>query len=302
MVDRIIRFVFFGNYFIGVLAIALSLETAIQLRIPFTSITYYVLLFCGTIMYYTYAYTGVLLTGASGNPRTLWYQQHIKLVKISQWLLLTACIVLGCLLLFKTFNGIFHLKAVYWIIGASTGLAGILYYGLLPQSLIKINLRNTGWLKAFVIGFEWAACVSLLPIVVLQIENTSYVADPVVIIWLFIKNWMFCTVNAIMFDMKDYEDDSNQQLKTFVVRFGLRKTILFVLTPLCIVGIFFTIVFAIYRHFTVLPTAINVLPFLLLLLVTYSMQRQRNIFFYLIVIDGLVLLKALCGIAGMAFA
>jgi 4-hydroxybenzoate polyprenyltransferase len=156
-------------------------------------------------------------------------------------------------------------------------------------------------LKAFVIGFEWAACVSLLPIVMLQLERTDYVADPIVVIWLFIKNWMFCTVNAIMFDMKDYEDDSNHQLKTFVVRYGLRNTILFVLTPLCLVGIFFTIVFAVYRHFTLLPIAFNVLPFLLLLLVTYSMQRQKNIFFYLIVIDGLVFVKAICGIIGMTF-
>jgi hypothetical protein len=36
-------------------------------------------------------------------------------------------------------------------------------------------------------------------------------------------------------------------------------------------------------------------------MVTYTMQRQRNIFFYLIVIDGLVFIKAICGIAGMAF-
>ena len=112
---------------------------------------------------------------------------------------------------------------------------------------------------------------------------------------------MFCTVNAIMFDMKDYEDDSNKQLKTFVVRFGLRNTIFFVLTPLCLVGIFFIIVFSLYRHFTLIPIALNVLPFLLLLIVTYSMQRQKNIFFYLIVIDGLVFIKAICGITAMMF-
>jgi 4-hydroxybenzoate polyprenyltransferase len=172
---------------------------------------------------------------------------------------------------------------------------------LLPHSLVKLNLRNTGWLKAFVIGFVWAGCVSLLPIIILQLEHGPYFADPVLVVWLFIKNWMFCTVNAIMFDMKDYADDSNRQLKTFVVRFGLRNTILYVLTPLCIVGIFFTLVFAYYRHFTLLPVLFNVLPFLLLLMVTYTMQRQRNIFFYLIVIDGLVFIKAICGIAGMAF-
>ena len=301
MLGKIVRFIFFGNYFIGVLAIALSLETSIQLRLPFNSPEYYALLFCGTVMYYTYAYAGILLSLTAENQRAAWYQQHHKLVSISQWLLLTACAVFGILLLIKNADNLLHLPVIYWLIVAGIGLANILYYGLLPRSLIKLNLRNTGWLKAFVIGFVWAASVSLLPIVMLQLEHKTYFADPVILIWLFIKNWMFCTVNAIMFDLKDYEDDQNRQLKTFVVRFGLRNTILFVLTPLCLIGIFFTSIFALYRHFTFLPIAFNILPFLLLLGITYSMQKQKNIFFYLIVIDGLVFVKAVFGIIGMMF-
>jgi 4-hydroxybenzoate polyprenyltransferase len=302
MAGKIIRFIFFGNYFIGVIAIALSVETMVQLRLPFNSVEYYALLFCGTIMCYTYAYTGVLLSFSADNQRAAWYQQHRRLVKLSQWFLLVACLLLGGFLFFKYFSELLNLPIIYWLTVATMGLAVVLYYGLLPRSLIKLNLRNTGWLKAFVIGFVWAACVSLLPIIMLRLENNGdYRADRVVVIWLFIKNWMFCTVNAIMFDLKDYEDDSNKQLKTFVVRFGLRNTILFVLTPLCLVGLFFTVVFARYRHFTFLPIAFNLLPFLLLLMVTYSMYKQKNILFYLIVIDGLVLFKGLCGIAGMAF-
>lgn len=301
MVDRIIKFVFFGNWFIGVLAVALSIETVVQLRLPFNSLTYYALLFCGTIMYYTYAYSGVLQSHASDNPRSVWYQQHQTLVKYTQWLLLLTCCFLGAALLLMTFANLKHLPFVYWLITTTIGLAGILYYGLLPRSLINLNLRNTGWFKAFVIGFVWAGCVSLLPIIMLRLEKGAYFTDTVIAGWLFIKNWMFCTVNAIMFDLKDYDDDANKQLKTFAVRFGLRKTIMFVLTPLCLIGSFFTLVFAHYRHFSFLPVMFNVLPFLLLLMVTYSMQRQKNIFFYLIIIDGLVFIKAICGIAGMAF-
>jgi 4-hydroxybenzoate polyprenyltransferase len=284
-----------------VLAVALSLETIIQLQLPFNSVVYYALLFCGTIMYYTYAYAGVLQSNSLDNQRSVWYQQHQIQVKFSQLFLLLLCCIFGVTELLHCIANLSLLSWIYWLIMVAIGLAGILYYGLLPHSLVKLNLRNTGWLKAFVIGFVWAGCVSLLPIIILQLEHGPYFADPVLVVWLFIKNWMFCTVNAIMFDMKDYADDSNRQLKTFVVRFGLRNTILYVLTPLCIVGIFFTLVFAYYRHFTLLPVLFNVLPFLLLLMVTYTMQRQRNIFFYLIVIDGLVFIKAICGIAGMAF-
>ena len=298
---KIIKFIFFGNYFVGILSIALSLETAFQLRLPFNSIIYYALLFCGTVMYYTYAYAEPLQSFSLENPRSAWYVQHHVLVQYTQWILLCICIVLGCIMLLNDYDNLLHMPFQYWVIIIIMMLSAILYYGLLPRSFFKLNLRNTGWVKAFVIGFVWACSVSLLPLIVLQLERGHYYADLILVLALFVKNWMFCTVNAIMFDMKDYEDDSNHQLKTFVVRFGLNNTIFFILIPLSLVGIFFLFGFAHYRHFTFLPIFFNLIPFLLLLLVTYSMQRQKKILYYLIVIDGLILMKAVCGIIAMQF-
>lgn len=299
--EKIVKFIFFGNYFVGILAIVLSLETAFQLRLPFNSITYYLLLFCGTVMYYTYAYSEPLQSFSEANPRSVWYLQQHTFVKYSQWVLLIACITLAAILLINDHQNLLHLPFEYWIVVVIMLLSAILYYGLLPRSFFKLNLRNTGWIKAFVIGFVWASCVSLLPIIVIQVERGYYHTDIALVAWLFIKNWMFCTLNAIIFDMKDYADDSNHQLKTFVVRFGLRKTIFFILIPLSLIGMFSMLVFAQYRHFSFLPVLINLIPFLLLLIVTYSMQRQKKILYYLIVIDGLIFIKAVCGIVAMQF-
>jgi 4-hydroxybenzoate polyprenyltransferase len=204
-------------------------------------------------------------------------------------------------MLTKDYKYLFHLSLLSWLIVAVILLASVLYYGLLPKSFFKINLRNTGWLKAFVIGFVWAGCVSLIPLVVLQVESKVYAIDPVLLIGLFVKNWMFCTVNAMMFDFKDYADDSNRQLQTFVVRFGLNRTISFIIIPLVLIGLACTVAFTKYRHLGALPISILLIPFLLLLIVSYSMYRQKSIFYYLIVIDGLVLIKALCGILAMQF-
>lgn len=110
---------------------------------------------------------------------------------------------------------------------------------------------------------------------------------------------MFCTVNAIMFDMKDYAIDSNRQLKTFVVQIGLKKTIFYVLLPLLLLGMLSLSVFAYTMHFSLVRYLINLIPFVLTALVAYSMNKRKNIFFYLIVIDGLILVKALCGIIAM---
>lgn len=252
-------------------------------------------------MYYTYAYSGITNANNSVNPRTIWYAEHHRFIKWSQPILLGICTTLSLILLCRYYVNILHLPITYWIVVGIICSAAVLYYGLIPKSFIKLNLRNTGWLKAFIIGFVWACCVNLLPLVVLQIERGTYYVDPGFELWLFIKNWMFCTVNAIMFDLKDYEDDSNHQLKTFVVRYGLQKTIFFVLIPLLTIGVFSLLLFAHFRHFKTVILLFNLMPFILMLVVARSMLRHKNILYYLIVIDGLLLVKALCGIAGSQF-
>ncbi len=295
-----IKFIFLGNYFIGLLAIALSIESNVQLRLPLNSIGYYILLFSITVFYYTYAYIGPLYS-KSKNPRNEFYRKNHRFILWSQWLLFIVFALLSIIFLIKNFNSIKQLSSWSWLILFIMLCSAILYYGLLPKSFYKLNLRNTGWLKAFTIGFVWACCANLLSFIVLQVEKGQYRIDPVLLLWLFVKNWMFCTVNAIMFDIKDYAHDSNKELKTFVVRFGLRKTIYFILLPLIIIGLISLVAFATARNYGVITVAINLVPFVLLLMIAWSMLRPRKIMYYLIVIDGLIFLKALCGIAGMQF-
>ncbi|GGN00233.1 hypothetical protein GCM10010967_38040 [Dyadobacter beijingensis] len=301
MLNRIIAFVFFANYFVGLLAVALSLETAFQLNLPLNSVVYYLLVFCATVFYYTFAYSGPVIPAISANPRTEWYRLHYRFVRVSQVVLPCIGVGLGSYFLLKNAEAILHLPLFYWLALATVPLAAVLYYGLLPKSIISLNLRRTGWLKAFVIGFVWAGCVNLFPVAALKIEQNISVTEPWVMLWLFVKNWMFCTVNAIMFDMKDYEDDANIELKTFAVRIGLRNTIYYILVPLLLIGLVSFLTFALFRGFGLPTILFNMVPFVCLLAVAFSLQKRQGILFYLIVIDGLLLVKALCGIAGSFF-
>lgn len=297
----IIKFIFLGNYFIGFLAIALSIESSMQLKLPLNSITYYALLFAITVCYYTYAYIGPLYSTSVKNPRNEFYRKHHSFIIASQWFLFLVFALLSVNFLFKNFNAIRRLNFLYWLILFIALFAAILYYGLLPKSFYRLNLRNTGWLKAFTIGFVWACCANLLSFIVLQIEKGTHPVDAILLLWLFVKNFMFCTVNAIIFDIKDYSHDSNKELKTFVVRFGLRRTIYFILLPLITIGLFSLIAFASAKNFNVITVLINLIPFVLLFMIARSMLRPHKIMYYLVVIDGVIFLKALCGIAGMQF-
>lgn len=289
----------------GVLAVALSLESVIQLQLPLNSLAYYLLLFCSTVMYYTYAYASPASNVHYANPRTEWYSLHRRFIKWSQIVLLCLCAGLSGYIALKDYAGILALPLYYWLAVGVIAVAALLYYGLLPHNShlpsLHLNLRNTGWAKAFVIGFVWACTVNVLPLIMLRIEDVRRHADPVMVGWLFVKNWMFCTVNAIMFDLKDYADDANSQLKTFVVRIGLRRTIHAVIIPLLLIGIASLLAFTTIRHLNAVPILFNLVPFICLLIVAYSLHTRKPILFYLIVIDGLLLLKAVCGIVGMQF-
>ena len=112
---------------------------------------------------------------------------------------------------------------------------------------------------------------------------------------------MFVSLLSILFDIKDYATDSNQLLKTFVVKNGLRKTIFFIIIPLAFVGLGSYLIYGIANHFRTEKILLNSLPFIALLLVSWSMKKRKSIFYYLVVIDGLMLLKALCGIVAMTY-
>jgi 4-hydroxybenzoate polyprenyltransferase len=293
--------VFFANYFVGLLAVALSLETMFQLGLPLNSTPYYLLIFCATVFYYTIAYSHAPGATFSSNPRTEWYRTHYNFTRISQYVLVTICVAISGWFLIRYFSKLLHLPFGSWLLLLSIPTAAILYYGLLPKSVISFNLRKTGWLKAFVIGFVWAGFVNVFPITMLRLEQGIVVHEPLFMFWLFVKNWMFCTVNAIMFDMKDYEDDANIELKTFAVRIGLRNTIIYVLVPLVLIGVLSFLTYAFFRHLSATTILLNLLPFVCLLIVAFALQKPKSVLFYLIVIDGLLLVKAICGSIGSFF-
>ena len=296
----LIAYIFFSNYFYGLCAVALSIEASLQQRIPLNSISFYVFIFAVTALYYTKAYITEKRTN-KGNPRSDWYWENKKFVTGSQMFLTAICAIYIGVLLFRHYNFILHLPFVHWMLMLAFPFSAALYYGVNHRRLGRLSLRKIGWLKPFLIGFVWAGLVNIYPMMFFDIEHELEYVPDIIGILLFIKNFMFVTVLCIMFDIKDYAADHNLQLKTFVVKAGLRKTIFMILIPLSLLGLSSFILFGIIRHFSVLKIGLNVIPFLLLISVAYSLHKRKSIFYYLIVIDGLMLVKAVCGITAMTF-
>ena len=283
---------FFGNYFYGLCVVALSIEAALQQKILLPPIIYFLFIFCATVVFYTKAYIAETIN-TTANERSIWYVKNHKTIITTQIIFTVLIALFGLLLLPNIISGAKLLSYSSIFLFVSFPLVALLYYGFTK----KLSLRNIHWLKPFVIGFVWSGIVTLFPLFYHQLQLEKVLELNVVSCLLFIKNLMFIAVLCIMFDIKDYATDYNQHLKTFVVSFGLRKTIFNILIPLTVIGFASFLVVAFNNQFSIMIIMLNTIPFVLLLFVAFSLTKRKSIFYYVIIIDGLMLVKALCGIA-----
>jgi len=293
------RFILFGNYLYGFCTVALSIEASLQQHKPLNSIPYYLFVFVATVLYYTHAYIAEPSNNSS-NERTQWYFENKVLVRISQILFTIISVLLVVYLAVTNWEGILHIGILQWAMVAIFPIVAALYYGSVAPQRSTHNLRNNGWLKPFVIGFVWGGAVTVYPVLFSSIEQRTVYVPDLVNVLLFIKNFMYITMLCVMFDIKDYAADHNRQLKTFVVRYGLRKTIFYFIIPLSVIGLGTFLLYAVLREFPFPRILINTIPFILLIIVAWSMHRRKSILYYLAIIDGLMLVKAVCGIIGIS--
>jgi hypothetical protein len=290
------RALFFGNYFYGVCVVALSIEALLQQGIAYWHFPFFGILFCSTVLYYSWAYTNDR-SGYPFNEQRTWYQQHAATIRYSQWLLLFIDGMLVIWFFLQTRNPVFRFTITEWICIFIFPLTAIFYYGIGAN----INLRKIGWMKPFIIGFTWAGVVTWYPVMDYQLQQKSHFQPGTISFLLLVKNFMFISVLCILFDIKDFAADSNRNLQTFIVRTGLRRTIFFIVIPLVLVGLGTYVIYAIFHGFKVYKTAINVLPFLLLIMVSYSLKKRKPLLYYFIFIDGLMLVKGICGSLAILF-
>ena len=297
--QTIIQFVFYSNYFYGLCAVALSVEASLQQRVPLNGAFYFFLVFIITVLYYSYPYIRKA-PPANRDPRAKWYYRHYRFMFWNQVIITVILAVTLVWFLYSYSNVIWNMSAVEWLVLLAFPVVAASYYGLSFLSA-PYSLRSMGWLKPFVIGFTWAGLVTVYPVLFYNIlHNIPYIPG-LAGAMLFVKNFMFIAVLCIIFDVKDYNVDYINRLRTFVVKLGLRKTVFYVVTPLAFLGLATFLYYAIINHFHPVKMVLNVIPIALLVVVALSLRRRRSLLYYLAVVDGLMLVKAVCGIIAMKY-
>ena len=292
--QKIIEFIFYGNYFYGICVVGIVLETSIQLNLNINEPMLFLMAFLSTVLFYNHPYARNYKSNQS-NPRVLWYTKNQNFVIFNQ-LLFT--IALSSAFVYISINHnqqIINTKTIDWILLLLFPFIGVLYYGINAISK-QINLRKIGLLKPFIIGFVWAGMSNVYPILYSNIILKQCYQWDVLSLVLFLKSFLFISMLAILFDIKDYVVDSKEELNTLMVKLGLKKTIFYVIVPLSMLGILSYIPYALLLNFSTFKLLLMMIPFVCLLLATRLFRKRRKLLYYLIVIDGLLLVKAIFGI------
>jgi hypothetical protein len=292
----LLRFLFFGNYFYGFCAIAMMIETCTIFKLKLPPVLFLLLVFMAVVWFYTKAY--ILQNQTSlANKRTSWYLQNRKLVLNTQMSFVIAMPVLGVLLLPNIYKSLQLLTLVHWLFISIPLVLALGYYGINN----KINLRRFLILKPVSIAIIWSFIASFLPIIYHQLQNNqSILFSNGNLIWS-VVNFLFMLALAIMFDIKDFAADANAPIKTFVTKFGLSNTIYKIILPICcLLFIAFLVFFTTFFKISIL-LFVNIIPYILLLITCLSLQKPKSIFYYLIVIDGLMFVKSIITILTFKF-
>jgi 1,4-dihydroxy-2-naphthoate octaprenyltransferase len=261
-----------------------------QIQIPVLFVT---LAAAATVYYYNHSYLLESIDDAP-NQRTIWVREHAGRIKKIQKLLFVFLVVGGSYELYTLFPGI-HLIGIDDILYCCLiGLGSFLYY-FDTKKYPFLNLRSYGLLKPVVIGCIWAGVGVYAPYLFLKLTDQHYTGMSHLPI-LFVSNALYITVIAVLFDIKDFESDANKQMKTLVVRMGLTKTINWFVVPLGALILMATLRYSYLHQFTGYQILLNTIPLILLISVSYQMHQRKSILYYLAIIDGLIVVKAACGL------
>ncbi len=295
--QKIFNTFFFGNFFAALCAVALCIETNVQHHLALNGIHFYTIIFLGTAYYYTFLYLKEI-PNQELNERVTWYKNNRSTLIKTQQFILAVLVLSIALFVYRYFDAFVNLNSIKYGQMLLFPIIAFTYtFNILPFPEIK-KLRRIGWLKPFIIGFVWSGVVSVYPIIFYQLQvgsNQPFFALPSG--WLLMKNFMFISTLCIMFDIKDFEHDIKEGIKTFAVQFGIQKTISFIIIPLILTGISaFLLYNKQYNISKIQSILINLIPYLLLLITAFSLRKRKSIIYYLSIIDGLMIVKAVCGI------
>lgn len=265
------EFVLFSSIFISICAVALCMETNILLNQPFNSFSFYCFVFGATLAQYNLHYL-VKTVAVTGSQRQAWSRNKKQLHLL---LFITGSI----LILFSFFS--FHLHH-FLILGCLGAISFLYSFPFLPFSK-KRRIKDYGLWKIVTITLLWTLVTVWFPVNRMPVANELFLL-------IFFKRFVFMFVLCLLFDIRDIEVDSRENINTLAIMLGKKKAFI-----LCHILMIFFVILTVVQYFYY--PQLNIMLAMLLsaaaTFITIEVTKKTNSdYIFLAGIDGMMLLQA----------
>ena len=216
-----VSFIVYSNLFIAVCALSLTAETFLLFQLPSSLNWYLLLIFLCTIFVYSLHYF-VKSKKNKTDSRLEWCRQNKTLllfIIIASFIFICGGVTWHYSSIFGK-PGHFNIRNLAWFIIIPVLALGY-SYPLTPWN--KKSMRQIGWLKMASLSFIWAFTTVILPLLMLNAEDSLINWSQA--ITLFIHRFIFIAALAFLFNINDYEEDKQDEIKTIAVLLGPVKSI-----------------------------------------------------------------------------
>jgi len=273
----VLHWIFYGNIFIAICAVCMTLETYLILDIPIVYRSTFPLLpivFCSTFFIYNIdliakhgGFEDKIVSG-----RLEWRIKHRSVINIVNIFVGLFIMAISFYSSYEAFLFFLHLAII-----------SLAYYFSFEIGTAKIiSLRKIPFLKAFVITYVWAGSSVLLP----ALRNGMSLGSNEVL-QLFVERYLFLFALAIIFDIRDLSFDV-QHIRTIPGRFGSNKTKMLSLILLLIACLLVCIH---YQDFYLMTAFI--LSFVIAAVLIYIAKPDSGEYYFLFLVDGAMALQFL---------
>lgn len=286
----IVSFTVYSNLFIAACALSLTAETFILFHLPSSLNWYLLLIFLCTVFVYSLHYF-VKSKKLRTDSRLEWCRKNKSLlltIIIASFIFICGGVTWHYRSIFGE-PGHFNFRNLAWFIIIPVLALGY-SYPLTPWN--KKSMRQTGWLKMASLSFIWAFTTVVLPLLMLNEEDSLIKRS--LVVTLFIHRFVFIAALAFLFNINDYDEDKQDEIKTIAVLLGPAKSLQYgkrLMIPLNIVSA----IFLLYQFRLEQPVFyIAILtPVLLLFFLYHRFASIKDEAIFVIRHDGLMIVKAL---------
>ena len=145
------------------------------------------------------------------------------------------------------------------------------------------RLRQIKGLKIFIIAFSWTLVTVYIPI-------NFYAVNKISLAIVLINNFLFIVILSLLFDIKDFQKDKENNLPSIPVLIGEIKSyqVIRLILAVLLISTYF-----LYDDVGFATTAALLLHILFSYLVIFKLKSSHKNFYYTILIDGLLISQAL---------